>query len=122
MCQKYHIASLLVLIGMYCGMANAQDKSNHEYYMQHYTGCWKTESAEDGQLITRSDNSFLWIKGDTLKGTWHTRARNSIPFKTTIIVLKFKTGDKEKYEIGVISRPAAIYLPDGHTFLKTGCN
>jgi hypothetical protein len=37
------------------------------------------------------------------------------------MVLKFSTGKKEKFEIGVTSHPAAIYLPNGSDFRKTPC-
>lgn len=108
--------------------AKAQNTSSRDYYIDYYTGCWQTNDKADGNLVTKSDLTFQWIKPanntsavpDTLRGSWRIKSVYSIPFKTDVIVLKFSSGKKEKYEIGVSSHPAIIYLP-GDDFRKVPC-
>ncbi|WP_120516355.1 hypothetical protein [Chitinophaga barathri] len=108
--------------------AKAQNTSNKQYYIDYYTGCWQTNNKADGNFVTKSDLTFQWIKPanntatvpDTLRGRWCIKSVYSIPFKTDVIVLKFSSGKKKKYQIGTSSSPAVIFLP-GDDFFKVPC-
>lgn len=90
-------------------------------YNVYYTGCWETGNAADGYLITRADHTFQWIKADTLHGSWQIKGAISLPKKTTVMILKFSGGKKKRYEIGVTSVPAVIYLRQHVEFRKVAC-
>lgn len=107
----------------------ARKKNNHQLYKDYYTGCWRTDTIADGFLTTYADQRFQWIKPgatngqtDTLLGTWQVKAMYSIPFKITVIALRYKNGSKKKYEVNPASVPAIIYLPNGHKFHKVTCD
>lgn len=113
-----------------CSAANAQTDSlpnyaymsTHEYYTDYYTGCWKARDTASGSLITRADGTFQWVRlGEILQGSWRIASRFSIPKKVTVMVLKFSGGGKERYQVGVSSFPAVIYLSEGEEFRKVGC-
>lgn len=98
-----HIICLTLLI-LYTHTTKAQNRNSSEYYKHYYTGCWQTDSMDDGYLITSANQTFQWIKQankavgniDTLRGTWDIRSVYSIPFKGTVIRLKFLNGGRKK--------------------------
>jgi hypothetical protein len=82
----------------------------------------------DGYLVTKADGTFQWTKptdkndavADTLRGRWHTKGAISFPKKTDVIIMKFSNGKRKRYEIGLATFPAVIYLP-GDDFHKVPC-
>lgn len=109
--------------------AKGQDRNTAAYYHRYYTGCWVSDSNRDVHLVTNADGSFQWVRPrassgipDTLKGTWRIRSVYSVPFKSTFIYFRFAKGGKERYAIGVTSRPAVIYLPDERELHKLNCD
>jgi hypothetical protein len=127
--RVFKLIIVLALVSAYHFGAKAQDKSTSEYYHNYYTGCWKTTYPGDGYLITEADGTFQWLKPgavtnrtDTSRGIWRIRSRYGIPFKATVLVLKCsKKAGRRAYEIDVTSRPAVIYLTNGHRFYKVNC-
>lgn len=133
---NYCLAANICVSFFYSNTIKAQDttvsdreRSSSKYYDHYYTGCWRTDHPGDGWLRTRADKTFQWVKPvnngaatmDTLQGTWRIKSVYSIPFKVTVIVLKGANGRKQQYEIGVTSRPASIFVSQGHEFHKVSC-
>jgi hypothetical protein len=122
---KYNTAILLL-----CTFTTIAQDNNKERYRLHFTGCWQSGDARDGDLITNADASFVWIKPsdiipgktDTLSGRWKTKGVYNFPFKTDVIILHPNKGRNKRYEIGTTSMPATIYLGDGRKMNKVDCN
>lgn len=120
---------LLVLYSSITMAQHSTSTSSSEYYNNYYTGCWQTKDTADGYLVTQNDHTFQWTRPankpgalpDTLYGSWRIKAVYSIPKKTTVMVLKFRNGQRKQYSIGVTSLPATIYLPNGAEFHKVPC-
>lgn len=111
----------LCILVFYSGITKAQS-SNDKVYDDHYTGCWRTNNVADGYLVTKADHTFQWIKpADTLWGSWQVKGVISLPKKTTAMIMKFSNGKKKRYEVGVSSLHAAIYLSSENTFRKVPC-
>lgn len=126
---RYFLPVCLFLLFLNIVPGFARPGNNHRQYREYYTGCWRVDSLADDYLITYADQRFQWrrpattgARADTLEGTWLIRARYSIPFKMTVIVLRYKNGQRKKYEVNPLSVPAAIYLPEGRRFYKIPCD
>ncbi len=116
----------LALLTAYRDISYSQNRHSADFFQTYYTGCWKTEFEEDGHLETKRDGTFLWIKpktrnADTLRGTWRIVSVYGIPFKSDAISLKFHDGRRRKYEVGVTSQSAIIYLAEHHHMRKVSC-
>lgn len=123
--NKYYYIIYLVLSILYSWTVNAQDRNNHQQFIDSYSCCWKANYSNEERLVTMQDKTFQWINRaggkDMLQGKWRIASRMGIPFKATVIILKFSNGTKEIYEVGQMSMPI-IYLDEERRFSKDVCS
>lgn len=123
--KKYYWVIYLLLLLFCSWTVNAQDRQNYQLIIDSYSGCWAPNDTSEERLVTMQDKTFQWINRagdkDTLQGKWRITSRMGIPFKATVIILKFSTGGRLVYEVDHTTM-ATIYVSEKNRFKRVACN
>ncbi|SDC84896.1 hypothetical protein [Niabella drilacis] len=77
----------------------SQFKINSDSAIRGFSGCYYAGNDEYGLLKLNPDRTFTWTREKTARGTWKMKKVFGIPFPAEIIILKYPTKKKERYEI-----------------------
>ncbi|HYD21082.1 MAG TPA: hypothetical protein VEB40_06365 [Flavipsychrobacter sp.] len=108
----------------YSVTATAQSRAEqYETAVKRFSGCYQSGIESDGFLRLNADETFTWTKDKPRAGKWEMKNVFGIPFRATIIILRFEEGKKEKYEIddGANSGKKAIALRGKWEMKETVC-
>lgn len=123
--KKYCILIYLLLLLLSGWTVTAQNRQNYQLIIDSYSGCWGPNDTSEERLVTMQDKTFQWINRagdkDTLQGKWRITSRMGIPFKATVIILKFSNGTRAKYEVDHTTM-ATMYVSEKHRFRRVACN
>jgi hypothetical protein len=124
--MKKYYRVIYLLLSLFCSRAvNAQNRHNDQLIVDSYSGCWAPNDSSEERLVTIHDKTFQWINRaggkDTLRGKWRITSRMGIPFKATVIILKFSNGARAKYEVDHTTM-ATIYVSEKRRFSRVACN
>lgn len=123
--MKYNRVAYLLLSILCSWTVNAQNKHYDQAIIDSYSGCWAPDDTSGERLMTIQDRTFQWINragsNDTLQGKWRIASRMGIPFKATVIIMKFSNGGRAVYEVDHTTM-ATIYVSEKRRFIRDACN
>lgn len=124
--MKKYYSVICLLLSLFCSWTvNAQNRHNDQLIIDSYSGCWAPNDSSEERLVTMQDKTFQWTNRtgskDTLQGRWRIASRMGIPFKATVIILKFSNGVREMYEVDHTTM-TTIYLGEKRRFSRAACN